>query len=388
MVIEPLAGEETLEQLIDIWCMAFNHEAAKFRDYVRHAGQENVRVCRRDGELAGGLAILPMGQWYGGRCLRMGGISVVAVAPQHRSGGTASRMMRFALEELRAADVPLSVLYPATQPVYRRAGYELAGHHLKISLPTRTIDVRDRELPIRAATPDDEAAIRDANQQRVRRNPGNIERNDFMWHRVHHPLGKDTRGYVVGRDERIEGYVFLRQETTVPHSYDLLVSDITALTASAGRRLLSFFADHRSMARTVTWYGGPADPLLTLLAEQHFSFQSDYQWMLRLVHVPAALSERGYPAGLQAELHLDVCDDVLPENNGPCVLRVADGVGTVEPGGQGRFQADVRGLAALYAGYATPTDLQVTGQLQTDDASAEQAAAIFAGPAPWMTDSF
>ena len=47
--------------------------------------------------------------------------------------------------------------------------------------------------------------------------------------------------------------------------------------------------------------------------------------MLRIVDVAAALEARGYPAGLEAQLELEVEDELLAWNHGRLRLSVADG---------------------------------------------------------------
>jgi predicted acetyltransferase len=125
------------------------------------------------------------------------------------------------------------------------------------------------------------------------------------------------------------------------------------------------------------------------LPERGYTVKLLDHWMLRLVHVRAALTGRGYPAGLSAQVHLDVADDILPGNHGRIVFTVESGRGSVAPGGRGDVKVDVRGLAALYTGHATPWDLRLVGQLT---AMAEEPllalASIFAGPAPTTPDFF
>jgi len=41
--------------------------------------------------------------------------------------------------------------------------------------------------------------------------------------------------------------------------------------------------------------------------------------MLRVIDVSKALEKRVYPLGIETELHLEVKDDLLPENNGKSV---------------------------------------------------------------------
>ncbi|HZM00717.1 MAG TPA: sterol carrier protein domain-containing protein, partial [Planctomycetota bacterium] len=146
--------------------------------------------------------------------------------------------------------------------------------------------------------------------------------------------------------------------------------------------------------------GGPAHPLLLLLAERHYSVALVDPWMLRVVDLPAALEQRGWPAGVRAELRLELSDDVLPENAGRWRLSVAEGsarVARLAPGAPSAargspappvLRLDVRGLAALYSGHLSPGLLQQAGLLDGDAAALELAAALFAGPAPAMADMF
>ena len=110
--------------------------------------------------------------------------------------------------------------------------------------------------------------------------------------------------------------------------------------------------------------------------------------LLRLVDVPAALEARGYPPGLHAELHLDVSDDVLPQNNERFTVEVEGERASVRQGGRGELRIDVRGLAPLYTGHLSPGELKSTGYLDGPDQAIATAAALFAGPSPWMPDDF
>jgi predicted acetyltransferase len=352
------------------------------------AGLQNVRVIRDGGALQGALVILPMGHWFGGRAVPMAGIAAVGIAADHRGRGAGTRLMRATVEELHETGCALSVLYPATQPIYRRQGYEQAGTHFEVRLAASDVDVHDRTLALRPIVPDDHSAIEDLYRQWARGAPGNLDRNAFIWHRVRETSEEKALGFCVCRGERIEGYVYYLQKRSTPGWYSLHVTDYVAATPDAGRRLLAFFADHRSQADEVLWRSGPADPLLMLLAEQRHTRKLKDYWMLRIVHVAAALEARGYPLQHSAELHLDIRDDVLPTNTGRIVLEVADGHGYVKAGGAGDLQIDVRGLAALYTGFLSPHELALAGYAEGHDQAFAAAAAIFAGPAPWMRDHF
>ena len=98
--------------------------------------------------------------------------------------------------------------------------------------------------------------------------------------------------------------------------------------------------------------------------------------------------KRGYPQNLVAELHLEIKDDLIAENNGKFVLKVSNGRGEVSKGGTGEFQLDIKGLSPLYTGFFTPYQLQLTGYLQATETALSVAIQMFAGSSPWMADFF
>ena len=110
--------------------------------------------------------------------------------------------------------------------------------------------------------------------------------------------------------------------------------------------------------------------------------------MLRVIDVVKALEKRGYPASIQTELHLEVEDDLIAENNGKFILSVTNGRGEVTKGGKGELKLDIKGLAPLYTGLFTPQQLQISGKLQATETSLDIATQIFAGSSPWMIDYF
>ncbi len=97
---------------------------------------------------------------------------------------------------------------------------------------------------------------------------------------------------------------------------------------------------------------------------------------------------RGYPLQLEAELHLDVSDNLIATNNGKFCLQVSQGRGEVSQGGKGDFKIDIRSLASLYTSFLSPRQLHSLGYLQTTPEALETATLIFAGDPPWMADFF
>lgn len=374
--------------ITEILYWAFTGSPADVAPHLDRMGLSSIRVIRDGDRAVGCLAIIWMGQWFGGVSIPMAGIAAVGVAPDARGQGAAGHLMREALAEARAKGFPLSALYPATQPVYRSVGYEQAGCRWELRLPTASIDVKDRALDLELILPEEHEAIAAVYAARARLTPGHLDRDATMWERIRKPKGEPPRGIKVTNSGRIEGYVYLNKQVGERNLATLTALDAVALTGKAARRLLTLFADHRSLAPGVILNLPPGDPMLALLREQSATARAPFLWMLRLLDVPAALSRRGYPPGITGELHLRVRDELFPDNAGDWLLEVADGRGQVRRGGRGSFQAHVRGLAALYSGFQSPPGAVALGLLDASEAEMRIAAALFAGPAPWMPDMF
>jgi predicted acetyltransferase len=300
------------------------------------------------------------------------------------------------VRELNVSGCALSTLYPATLTLYRRAGYECAGHRCEIRISAKRMRTAQVQWPIRAVTEADLPALEAVYRRRAMHTPVMIDRGPFAWKRVRSPRGETAAGYMVINPftNLPEAYTWFLKKDCQEAPYNLHLTDAVFCSHEAGLRLVSFLAHHRTMCDAIIYYGGINDPLLSLLEERASKVTLGDHWMLRIVDVGAALSSRGYPAALSAELHLDIEDDVVVSNNGRYVLRIRDGQPTVETGGEGTFRIDIRGLASLYTGHRSPRELMLLGQLQLN-VPAEQAddhlgrlEAAFAGPAPTMTDAF
>ena len=109
-------------------------------------------------------------------------------------------------------------------------------------------------------------------------------------------------------------------------------------------------------------------------------------FMLRIVHAPAALAARLYPAGARVEFILNVDDLQLPANEGPWRVRIVDGAALVEaaePGAPGpTIRTDIATLSQLYAGLLSVEHAATLGRLHGDDAVCSVLTAAFAA-APW-----
>jgi predicted acetyltransferase len=356
--------------------------------WIATLGRENARVAERGGRVAGCLALLPMGQWFGGRSVPMGAVVAVGIEPEERGLGAGKELMRAALVEMRARGLALSTLYPATQSFYRKAGYELAGGRYEIKVAAGAIGLAERDLPVRRLGPEDAPLVRAAYARAAAQAPGWLDRHAYHWAKIVEWKGEVRECYATGADGSVDGYLYFARRRDATGRHDVVVADIVALDARAGRRLLTFLADHRSMANEVSWFGGPTDPLLAMIPEASYRLSLALPWMLRVVDVAAAIEARGFASAIETEVDLAVEDALLPENSGRYRVRISGGRARVEPGGTGAIALDVRALAALYSGFHSSEALATLGLLEGAAAEREKLSAAFAGSAPTMPDMF
>jgi predicted acetyltransferase len=383
-----VSNPEDAQQLGTILDQCFNCPASSSQPYFNRIGVENFRILRKAGQIAGGLATLSMGQWFGNQCVPMTGIAAVGIAPEHRGTGAAIALMQHTLKELHVKGVPISVLYPATQRLYRKAGYEQGGSFCGWEISTESIQLKENSLSLQPVAAIDDPVFHSLARQQAKLTNGHLDRNQAIWQGIFKPDDKETvYSYLIGSADHPQGYIIFSQHQTEDGSF-LRIRDWAVLTTAAARSLWTFVAAHRSQIQKVRWRGAVVDPLTLLLPEQTAKIRTLQRWMLRVIDVTKALEKRGYPLGVQTELHLEVQDNLLLENNGKFILSVSKGRGEVTPGGKGELKLEVGGLAPLYTGLFTPHQLQLAGQLDATETALLAATQLFAGASPWMPDFF
>ncbi|MEH2067486.1 MAG: GNAT family N-acetyltransferase [Nostoc sp.] len=383
-----LAHPQDIEQLGPLLDQCFVNALGKEGAYMKRVGVENFRIIRESENLVGGLATLDMAQWWGGERVPMTGIAVVGIAPEYRGSGAAIALMQHTLKELYARGIPLSALYPAVQSLYRKVGYEQGGSWYIWEVATNTIGLREQSLPLQPVVPINHQVFHELYQQQARLMHGYVDRHPAIWQQLIQPDEKETvYAYFIGTKDQPQGYIIFTQQRT-PEGEILFVRDWVLRTVAATQTFWSFLASNRSQIQRVRWKSSAIDTLTLVLPEQTAKISTQFRWMLRVVDVVKALSMRGYPSAIQAELHLDIQDNLLDANNGKFILSVANGRGEVTKGGKGELQLDVRELAPLYTSLFAPHHLQMAGKLHGTEAAISAATEIFAASSPSVADFF
>lgn len=357
--------------------------------FLEREGLEPLRLLLDGGRIVAGLSMRSMAQYFGGQAVPSLAFRMVAVEPGARGRGVASALLRAALDEGKAAH-PLAMLYPATVGFYRNLGFEVAGHYMRMELPTREFPdghaarATVRELPVREV-PLDHPGLRTVYEADAAGSSGAFVRDAWLWSRLLRPIvpGPDRIAYLFGSESAPEGYLVTAFEQGPNGRHGtLLVKDRAFLTARAAQRAQIFLCHHASTLSRVRLEGGVPDALLSGLANHAFEIPYTERWMVRLLCPARALALRGYSAAVRAEVHLTLVDPGFEPDATRLILSVEGGEGHVTPGGRGDVVIDARGLSALYTGFASPADVRLQGY--TDDA--EGLAAVFAGPVPALRD--
>lgn len=364
------------------------------------AGREKFRVVARGAEPASGcLLIADIGQHFGGRAVSMEGVAGVAVAPEERGRGVGAFMMREMLLDMHRRGVALSTLYPATQVLYRRVGYEQAGFCNVVRLNASTIGPErgDRALAIRATRDDDWPRIEAAYRAAYTEMNGTLERRTYIWDRVRVWRGEKSDSWVIEEGGTIEGVVALLMRPDVRDESgrkEVFLLALHAFTARAATRLLAFLADYSSMGTDIVFHCGPTNPLLLLLPEQRWNRQALGEvWMTRIVDVERALAQRGYPLGFSGRIALDVSDDLIEANNGVYTLEVSNGQPRVSRaaalrGSNPTISIHVRDLVPIYSGLHPPAIMARLGKCTGSPEALSLAGSMFATGTPAMEEHF
>ncbi len=401
----PTTNDGEFEAMLRICELCFAPgEHARIREWLGGFDASAFRVVRDDaGEMRACLTRLDMGQYFGGRSVSMTGVAGVGVAPEDRGSGWAQVLMEAFVREAREDGFGLSTLYASTQRLYRKVGYEAAGHCYRYAIPPamwRVIDAApsSRGLTLRRGTEADLDGIRACYERAAPLLHGELARGADLWRYMRGRRRRNECVVVQSEGGQIEGYCLYHADpepdglsVNSPHTDQIVtVHDLTHTTVRAAVRLVEFLAGFGTLCREVRILGGPTLPILQLLRDNNQRAMLLDHWLVRVLDVKSALEERGYPAGVRAEIALDVTDTMFAENTGRWLLRVADGRGSAEKrdGGGAALKMDERALAALYTGFLSAAELASVGRIEGDDALLGVASAVFAASAPMMTVRF
>ena len=395
-LIRALRPDDDLDAQLELNQRSFGPKSPDVRDHWTQTVARLVAQGRCLGAFTGdrpvGTALFhDMRQWWRGRAVPMAGVASVQVAPEERGRGLARRLMTALLEEMAAQGYPLSVLYPATMPMYRSLGWELAGASETAEIPARSL----RPL----ASPDLPADGRLSPMRRAE--PGDAAAVISVIGRVHEalrdcgPITWDEASVRLWLDDP-ESYAYLCDDGLLIYRWHhgnqaVFVEAAEAISFPTARAFWSHVATHASIAEKVYARVGPADAFWWLTREPDAYVTNRTMWMLRVVDAPAAIAARGFPSAVRLSVPVHIADDSRPANSGRWTLTVTEGRGSLDPltsTPEGPPLAlGARGLAALYAGTPMGT-LRQAGLASGGSPAGDDALDAAFGATAHMLDSF
>ncbi len=400
MDIRPLRPDDSLEDDLDLARRSFGPfddagRARRLAEAGAAVGDGRYFAAFDGPRLLAVAGFHDLRQWWHGRPLRMAGVGGVRVAPEARGRGVGTALMTELLRVIADRGYPLSVLFPATAPVYRSLGWELAGGFYEATVPTRSL----------AALPPAEVPAGPLPALR-RAGPGDADQVLAVIAAVHESArhcGPATSDAAAARHWWLDNedvFCYLAPDGFLAYGWhgsyhEILVRRVVAGSAETTRAFWSVVGSHASMADRVKAVVLPDDPLGWLTREPDVEVERE-PWMLRIVDAAAAIAGRGFPATAELAVALQIDDARRPGNAGLWTLEVSGGKGSLHPAGTqlsapisppGPVRLGARGFAALYGGIPMAT-LRRAGLAAGGDASADDALdSAFAGQA-FLLDDF
>jgi predicted acetyltransferase len=322
-------------------------------DWLARIDPSNIRLARAGERVVGGLALVPMGMWLRGARVSASAMHIVVVAPDQRKTGIGRGLVAAALRELHDAGTALCVLYPATDAIYRHAGFHDGGVRVRYRAARADL-VGDALGIVERVGRADIASLHEVYRDRARATSGNLDRNPWVWHRVLHELDEATLAvHVREADGRVRAY-------GIGHRVgeDVHLRDLVGVDPHAERAVLQHLALD---ARFVEWNGSPSAPVVPA------SIVSERVWLARICHLESAFSSLRVEPDVTATLEVDVADELLVENAGRWVVSIEDGAVSIQRGGSGARSVDIRDLVPIVTGHV---------------------ASELGGLRPWMPDVF
>ncbi len=332
------------------------------------------------------------------------GVTAVGVAPTHRRRGIMTELMRRQLDDARARNEPVAILWASEGGIYQRFGYGLATVNARINAGRDRATFREQTEQrgrMRLVTIEEAAELLPPIYNRVQAcTPGFIARSREWWEAHILPdLEHWRRGSgpmfraVLELDGTDEGYALYRLEHAWSEGYPegtLHVQEVIGTSPVAIRELWQFLLGMDLVANVRTRSLAADDPIFLLVEEPaRLRFRLGDGIWLRLVDVAGALEARSYaaPGSLTFELRDEFCD----WNDGRWRLETASGTPSVtRVDSYPELRLSAADLAAVYLGGFSFGELERAGRIEelADGAVGRADAQFRVDRAPWCAGMF
>lgn len=296
-----------------------------------------------DGRVAGVFGVLPISATRGAATVPCGGVAGVAVAPDQRKGGIGLQMMGWLPRYLKQHGVPLASLYAFRETFYRKAGYEVCGQRLRLTVPSHRLPKVQSELPIQVLTPDHWQKLVSCYSKFAHERSGLHIRNEKMWLRV---LAENKPLAIYALGDPIEAYVAVSHK--VDFWVDQSVSEVVWSTRRGYEAAIAFLAQLGINKTSLSWYEPSDSPYLSRFMDQGVQVEVTRPIMFRMCDVVGGLQL--LKPTTEGSFTFSVVDPFVPENEGPWKVEFGGGEVRVTPAASADFTMPIQQFAGAFLG--------------------------------------
>lgn len=340
-----------------------------------------------DGTMASCLTIIPAHLRIGNAVVPLGGIAGVATPPAFQRRGCASALLQTTVPQLAdELGYGVSALFALSPGLYRRFGWETASQAVLWSASPADLPLDADAGRVRPMTLPDWDAVHDLHARLTQNRTGAFVRDARRRQIIQLPTPGAARVVCEDGAGKLAGYLLAERLSDT-----LRIREMMGETPQARRALVGFLARQSQTleSQTLEWPAAPEDlrlfglppPSPMAVVPGLMLRLTDLETALRFLHADnfaPVLQETGQTLTIRA------ADALRPANERPVCLAPSG----VEAGGTNdncRINADIRVLAALYAGFQTPAQMQARGLLRPSSPSAlALAERLFPFRAPYV----
>lgn len=369
--------------IVEAYASAFAFSRDRTVTYINNTGLPSFHIIENDSQQAAVFALIETGHWFGGQVVPACNIAHVAISPEHRGTGLAGKILDFACEEAVRRGAMVASLFASTRPVYRKAGFELAGSEMIYEADTSELyKIKDSFKCRRIAVDEAVSAMKPLYDSSCTSQSGVLDRSDAHWNALMLSVDGELSTFVFEKDGADVGYVLL--DTGNPEC--LVLRDWVSHSGSAARQILKFLGTFSTVYPKVRWHGGPQDPLVFAMPDKGWRLAHQEEYLMRVLSPELALSSRGYGCG-PATLRIQITGGQEKQS---LLLKVENGKGTCREdlAGEVDITVGIAQFATLFSGFRSADFLHRAGWIIGGAEAIKRCTDIFSGPAPWVAEHF
>ncbi|WP_226376955.1 GNAT family N-acetyltransferase [Oceanobacillus halotolerans] len=331
----------------------------------QEAWRHKIWGYRLDGQLAAKLHLIPLPCYVNGKVVQMGGISSVATWPEYRRQGMVKDLLFHALSFMKENGQLLSFLHPFSFSFYRQYGWAYTFNEKQYTIPMGALKKKWHATGYVQRTKDLDI-LQELYTAYAQHYNGMLVRDEKWWEQR---VFRHKRHAVVAYNEQKEavGYLLYTVKDNIFTVHEIIYHNV-----NARKLLVTFIANHDSMAKEVKLIAPENDNLALLVDEPRFEQTIKPYFMARIVDVLAFLKQYRFEGTLEQSIVLQVSDPFFPENEGTYYINGLDqsGVINVTHGRQlstkSSIHCSIQMLTAMLLGFKRPTELLNLGLISGD----------------------